>query len=60
VGSQISWNLAGYVGYNISRVVSLWAGYRALYVDYEDGSGTDKFVFDMTMYGPAIGIGFQF
>jgi hypothetical protein len=60
VGSKISWNLAGYVGYNISRVVSLWAGYRALYVDYESGSGTDKFVFDTWMYGPAIGIGFRF
>lgn len=60
VGSQLSWNLAGYVGYNISRVVSLWAGYRALSVDYESGSGFDKFVFDATMYGPVIGMGFRF
>jgi hypothetical protein len=60
VGSKISWNLAGYVGYNISRVVSFLAGYRALYVDYESGSGTDKFKFNTWMYGPAIGIGFRF
>jgi hypothetical protein len=60
VGSQLSWNLAGYVGYNISRVVSLWAGYRALYVNYESGSGFDKFVFNVTMYGPVIGMGFRF
>jgi hypothetical protein len=56
VGSKISFNMSGYVGYNISRVVSLLAGYRALYVDYESGSGTDKFVFNAWMYGPAIGM----
>jgi hypothetical protein len=60
VGSQISWNLAGYIGYNVSRVVSLWAGYRAMYVDYETGSGFNKFTFDATMYGPVIGMGFLF
>ncbi|MGE5238038.1 MAG: hypothetical protein ACM3ON_04475 [Chloroflexota bacterium] len=60
VGSDISWNLLGMVGYKISRVVSLWAGYRALYVDYEDGSGTDKFKLDAWMYGPAIAMAFRF
>ena len=60
VGSKISWNLIGMVGYNISRVVSLWAGYRALYVDMESGSGTDKFELDAWMYGPAIAMGFRF
>jgi len=60
VGSKISFNMSGYVGYNISRVVSLLAGYRALYVDYESGSGTNKFAFDTWMYGPSIGMLFRF
>jgi hypothetical protein len=60
VGSDISLNLAGYVGYNISRVVTLWAGYRGLYVDYESGSNTSKFALDAWMHGPAIGVAFRF
>jgi hypothetical protein len=60
VGSDISWNLVGMVGYSISRVISLWAGYRALYVDMESGSGTDEFKLDAWMYGPAIAMGFRF
>jgi hypothetical protein len=60
VGSDISWNLVGMVGYSISRVVSLWAGYRALYVDMESGSGTDEFKLDAWMYGPAVSMAFRF
>jgi hypothetical protein len=60
VGSKISWNLVGMVGYNISRVISLWAGYRALYVDMESGSGTDEFKLEAWMYGPAVSMAFRF
>jgi hypothetical protein len=60
VGSQFTYNAIGLVGYNISRVVSLWLGYRVLGVDYQSGSGFSKFKFDMTMYGPITGISFRF
>lgn len=60
VGSKFSWNASGYFMYSPSETVSLLAGYRALYVNYEDGSGSNKFKYDVTMQGPAIGLTFQF
>lgn len=60
VGSQFTWNASGYLGYAVSEMVSLWAGYRFLGVDYHDGSGSGKFVYDVTFQGPSVGIGFRF
>jgi hypothetical protein len=60
VGSQFTWNASGYFGYSVSEMVSLWAGYRALGVDYRDGSGSRKFEYDMTFQGPVLGVGFRF
>ena len=60
VGSKFTYNAIGLVGYNLSRVVSLWLGYRVLGVNYESGSGFNKFQFDVTMYGPITGIAFRF
>ncbi len=60
VGSKFTWNASAVLGYSISRVVSLGLGYRALYVDYESGSGSNKFESKTTMYGPMVGVGFYF
>jgi hypothetical protein len=60
VGSKITYNAMGLIGYNISRVVSFWLGYRVLDVNYESGGGFNKFQYDMTMYGPITGIVFRF
>lgn len=60
VGSRFTWNVSGYLGYSVSEMVSLWAGYRALGVDYHDGSGSSKFVYDVTFQGPSLGMGFHF
>jgi hypothetical protein len=60
VGSKFTYNAIGVVGYDISRVVSIWLGYRVLGVNYESGSGFNKFQFDVTMYGPITGILFRF
>jgi hypothetical protein len=59
--SDISWNLVGWVGYELPW----WGmtpiiGYRALYTDYDDGSGDDRFVYDMWAYGPLVGLAFRF
>jgi hypothetical protein len=61
VGSDFAWHAYGGFGYrfrlfskqNNARVV---AGYRALYQDYSDGSGDDKFAWDVMVYGPTLGL----
>ena len=60
VGSDFSWNASAIFGYSFSEMISVWLGYRALGVDYEDGSGPDKFAYDVTMSGPIVGLGFKF
>jgi hypothetical protein len=60
VGSDFSWNAAGYFGYRASEMISLWAGYHALGVDYKSGGGNSKIVYDMIFQGPVLVVGFRF
>ena len=60
MGSDFAWDAFGLIGYrfglfgeNNARVL---AGYRALSQDYTDGSGRDKFKWDITMHGPILGL----
>jgi hypothetical protein len=53
-GSDLSWNLQGYLGYRTTffgRDAVLTAGYRAFYTDYDDGN----FEWDVTQHGPILG-----
>lgn len=56
VGSDFQWQTTGLIGYNFKLADTydsrVYAGYRGLYQDYEDGSGDDKFEWDMTWHGP--------
>lgn len=46
-----------YQFYRTSNVVrSGMIGYKALYVDYVEGSGLSEYEFEMTMHGPVFGI----
>jgi hypothetical protein len=60
VGSQFTWNASAIFGYHFSPMISAYLGYKALGVDYETGSLHRKFTFDVTMYGPIVGLGIQF
>lgn len=60
VGSVFSGQLQGYLGYQFSPLFHLKAGYRLLYMDYEKGSGTDFFRYNMKIYGPTLNFGFNF
>jgi len=60
VGSKFTYNASAIFGYSFSPMISGWLGYRILGIDYEDGHGTDKFKYDVTMQGPIMGIGFRF
>lgn len=64
VGSDFAWQAAGLVGYRFGLFgdndANVMLGYRALYQDYETGSGTDKFKWDVTLYGPVLALSVQF
>jgi hypothetical protein len=60
VGSDLTWNLVAILQYHTSPKVALEAGYRVLDIDYEQGSGTDRFVYDVVTHGPILGISFRF
>ncbi len=56
VGSDLTWQAFPYASWRFAPWGSLQAGYRWLYADYEDGSGTSKFGYDVTTQGPQLGI----
>jgi hypothetical protein len=60
VGSKLAWQAYADVGYRASDTVSLYVGYRALDIDYESGSGSTLFRYDVLTSGPQIGIAFHF
>ncbi len=63
-GSDFAWDAFGLIGYRFSLFgqenARVLAGYRALSQDYTDGSGTDKFQWDVTLHGPILGLLVQF
>lgn len=56
VGSDLSWQALGLLDWQPWQHVSISAGIRALGVDYETGSGLDRFKYDVTTWGPLFGI----
>ena len=59
-GSDLTWNLLAGIGYQPWEHAALRLGYRVYSIDYETGSGADKFAFDATMHGPWLGMSFIF
>lgn len=59
IGSDIAIQGLALVDWQPFKYVSFLAGYRAIYQDYEDGSGADLFRFDATMHGPVLGVNFR-
>ena len=54
--SKLSWQAIGLLGYDISKKTSLFAGYRVIDIDCENGSGE----LDLTFHGLVAGLTFQF
>lgn len=55
-GSDFTWQALGLVEWQPFKYVSFVGGYRALYQDYEDGSGPSFFKYDATLHGPLLGL----
>jgi opacity protein-like surface antigen len=60
VGSDLTWQMMATVNWKVRDDLEVVAGYRYLDADYEDGSGTDVFKYDMVTSGPGIGVSFKF
>ena len=59
--SKISWNIISWIAYELPwyRITPL-IGYRALYDDYSEGSGNNRFENNTWLHGPLIGVAFRF
>jgi hypothetical protein len=64
VGSKFSWQAIGGYSFDFAEkngiTYSGIIGYRALYVDYVQGTGRNRYGFDVLTYGPVVGVGFSF
>jgi hypothetical protein len=63
-GSKFTWNALAAYAYDFSTrdgvTYSAVIGYKALYVDYVQGSGRNRYEFDMLQHGPVIGLSIRF
>ena len=60
IGSDMTWALVNTLQIQLSRRSVLLLGYRILDIDYEQGSGTTRFVYDIMMHGPTVGVMYRF
>jgi len=63
-GSDFSWQAIGAYGFELGTYQGIAfsgvIGYRALYVDYVQGEGRQRYEFDMLQHGPVLGISARF
>ncbi len=60
VASAFAWQGQAYADYKFSELFQLGLGYRYISLNYEEGSGEDRFLFDVNTKGPVIRFGFNF
>jgi hypothetical protein len=60
IGSSFAWQARARVGYRASKLIEIGAAYWVSGMDFESGSGNTQFRYDVTTFGPQIGIGFHF
>jgi len=60
VNSDLTWQAYPFLGWQFAKWGALQAGYRFLYMDYENGSGLNRFKYDVTYRGPQVGVTFRF
>jgi hypothetical protein len=58
IGSDFAWQLQVYFGYQFSQVFHMTMGYRIISMDYESGSGDDRFLYDINTAGLNVRFGF--
>lgn len=60
VGSDFTWHVSAFANWRVSEHGSVLLGFRYLDVDYDDGSGTGRFKWDVIEGGPTVGFAWRF
>lgn len=60
VGSDFAWQVIALVRWQATPSLAVGGGYRYFDQDYEDGSGSDYFKYDVASSGPVLGVAFTF
>jgi hypothetical protein len=60
VGSDFSWHVTVFAAWRATQRGHLILGYRHIDVDYDDGSGADRFLWDLALGGPTVGFAWRF
>jgi hypothetical protein len=60
IGSDLAWQMQGYAGYRFSKLFQITGGYRIISLDYESGSGENRFMYNIDTSGPVLRFGFNF
>lgn len=60
IGSDLAWQMQAYAGYRFSKLFQITAGYRVISLDYETGSGQNRFLYDVDTSGFVTRFGFNF
>jgi hypothetical protein len=60
LGSNFTWQVQAYAGYRFSKLFQLTAGYKILSIDYDKGTDTERFIYNVNTSGPVIRFGFNF
>ncbi|TPE63713.1 hypothetical protein FJQ54_02335 [Sandaracinobacter neustonicus] len=60
IGSDVAAQVWPSFGWKVSNSVKVSAGYRLIYTDYSTGEGANRFVYDITTFGPTLGISISF
>lgn len=60
LSSKIYWQTQAYMDWRLTRLFQLSAGYRAIKIDHEKGTGNDYFLYNLITFGPMLRFGFNF
>ena len=60
VGCDLTWQATARVNWQVSHVFRLGLGYRWLDQDYESGTGSDTFTWNVLTQGPLVAAGVTF
>lgn len=60
IGSTFAWQIQADAGYRFSKLFDVTIGYRYLDVNFENGTDSDRFLYDIATSGPTVRLGFTF